>query len=134
MNSERIKKHFRKHKWKYIIGGTIVLAGVTTLILRESRAVLYAGADCPVTESAGSFNSARSIFGSANNNVVTTIHRGTSGHPGFVTRCVETGELFETQGAAARNFDIDPWLMSEHLNKGRILQEGLHFERVGVFA
>lgn len=155
MDSERIKEHFRKHKWKYIVGGTIVLAGVTTLILRESRAALYAGADCPVTESAdflqtmeesrtklvagmdwleraptGSF-----IFGDGNcNNTVTTIHTGIRGNSGYVTRCIETGELFENQGVAARTFGIPESFMSKHLNHGRELQEGLHFERVGVFA
>ena len=130
MNSEKIKEHFRKHKWKYIIGGTIILAGVTTLIVRGSRTKLVAGMDWLERAPTGSF-----IFGDGNyNNTVTTVHTGMRGNPGFVTRCVETGELFENQGVASRTFGIPESIMSKHLNYGRELQEGLHFERVGVFA
>lgn len=65
-----------------------------------------------------------------NNNSFTTIHIGDRGNTGFVTRCLETGEVFQTQKAAARTYGIPESILSSHLN-GRIeLQSGLHFERV----
>jgi hypothetical protein len=134
---EKIKVHIRDNGRMYVgIGITfVVTAGITTVIMRESHAVLQGGAGCPVKEPMDSLSllSGRSIFGSITNNAVTTIHKTTKGNPGFVTRCIETKDLFETQGGAARAFGIPEPIMSQHLNFGRELIEGIHFERVGVF-
>lgn len=65
---------------------------------------------------------------------VVTSHGGGKGHSGFVTRCLETGELFKTQGLAAEAFGIGANIMSQHLNHGLELDQGLHFERVGVLS
>ena len=46
---------------------------------------------------------------------------------------LETGDIFETQGSAAEYYGIPPRILSNHLNRGVELHEGLHFERVGVF-
>jgi hypothetical protein len=80
----------------------------------------------------GSLIFSNSLFGSSTNNVVTTIHTESKGNSGFVTKCIETGEIFSTQGDAARAFGIPEEFMSKHLNYGRELFEDLHFERVGV--
>ena len=129
---ERVKKHFKKHKELYIgIGIGIGLAGITCLIMKESSTKLVAGLDSPVPSgTTGSF-----IFGSNNRgNIVTTIHNNNRGNPGFITRNIESGELFETQGAAAKAFNIPESILSKHLNYGRELEEGLHFERLGVLS
>ena len=130
-----MRKHFKKNKQFYIgVGTGICVAGFTCLIMREPRAVLRGGTDCPIQEPTGSlFSSARSIFGPASS-TVTTIHHGSKGHPGFITKCLETGEIFATQGAAARAFGIPEPVLSGHLNKGLSLSEDLHFERVGILA
>ena len=130
---KKIKDHLKRNHLTYI-SSSIIVAGFTLYIMRESHAALDAGAGCPKKEPmySFSFNFGKSIFGSVTNSAVTTIHKGTKGHPGFVTRCVETGDLFETQGVAARTFDIPETIMSKHLNQGRELIENLHFERVGV--
>ena len=130
---DKFKAHFKKYQSTYIVGG-VSLAIITCLIMRESRAVLDASVDCPTKEPTDSFsfNSGKSLFGSVNNSIVTTIHKGTKGSSGFITRCVETNDIFETQGDAARFFDIPESIMSKHLNQGRELVENLHFERVGV--
>jgi len=131
--TDKIKEHLKKHKEVYIVGG-VSLAIITCLIMRESHAVLDAGADCPEKESVDYLNlfHGKSIFGSVTNSAVTTIHKGTRGNPGFITRCIETNDLFETQGDAARFFSIPEEFLSKHLNHGKELAEGLHFERVGV--
>jgi hypothetical protein len=72
------------------------------------------------------------FFAKDSGNMVTTIHNGSKGHPGFITRCIETGELFATQGSAARAFNIPERTMTKHLNYGRELSENLHFERLGI--
>ena len=131
----KIKTHLREHKNTYIlVGSCAVVAGITWGIMREPRAILRGGMDCPAKEPTGSLSFAKTFFGDATNNVTTTIHTGSKGHPGFVTRCIETGELFATQGDAARTFDIPENFMSAHLNKGFELKEGVSFERVGVLA
>jgi hypothetical protein len=140
---DKIKAHFEDHKQFYIgLGIGLGLAGITWLIVkeryptltdsvgvaREPRTVLVAGA-----EPTGSLTFAKSLFGDATN-VVTTNYNGGRGNPGFITRCVETGELFLTQGDAARAFGIPESILSKHLNYGRELLENLHFERVGVLS
>ena len=135
--NKKIKKHFEKHKVLYSCAATgIVVAGLTTFIMRGSHAKLVAGMDWPEKAPVDSllFLSGKSVFGSVTNNPVTTIHKGIKGNPGFVTRCIETGELFATQGDAARAFDIPEEFISKHLNHGKELIENLHFERVGVLS
>lgn len=36
----KLSDHLEKHKWKYILGGTIVVAGITTLIVRKNLGLL----------------------------------------------------------------------------------------------
>jgi len=138
---ERIKQHVKDHKIAYACGATavvtgVVVAGITCVIMRESHAGLRGGPDWSEKTPVDSLSvlSNHSIFGKVSNSMVTTIHKGNTGNPGFVTRCVETGELFATQGDAARAFNIPEPLMSGHLNKGLKLVEDLNFERVGVLS
>lgn len=137
----KIKTHLKRYKETYIYVGAGVLAGITLLIVRKNI-VLRGGTSSSLRggfEGSGkiaSDNVARSFSFLGNSSVeinpVVTIHQGTTGNPGFVTRCINTGELFETQKAAARAFDIPESLLSGHLNKGLTLQEGLSFERIGI--
>jgi hypothetical protein len=129
---EKTKAHFRKYKtWYCCAGAGLLSAGITWVILRESHAGLDAGTDGDLILNKSIMGS---LFGSNTNTMVTTIHKGNQGHPGFVTRCIETGELFATQGDAAKAFNIPEEFMSKHLNYGRELSENLNFERVGVLA
>ena len=134
----KIKEHFKENYKYYLAGaGGAALAGITVIIMRESRTVLQGGADRPETESTGSF-----IFSNRfalktqfnNNTITTTISKESRGHPGYITKCIDTNEFFETQGAAARAFDIPESLLSAHIN-GRVKDvDGHMFERVGVFS
>lgn len=137
--NEKLKQHFKKHKNLYIGVGIgvvvgVTLAGFTHHIMKEKefRAVLLKGADAQdaaTTDSFSLFNNA--VFGD-NANVVSTIHTGSKGHPGFITECLETGDKFETQGAASRYFNIPPNVMSMHLNGKIDDANGLHFVRSDV--
>lgn len=133
MNKEKIKDHFRQHKAKYaFVGGAILSAGFTYLITREMRAVLHGGADSLETDSTVSLFSKNFLSKNSGNNIVASIHTGERGSPGFITRCIETNEIFATQGDAARTYGIPDSILSDHLNRGRELVEDLHFERLGL--
>lgn len=131
---QKAKQHFQDNRQFYIgVGCGVAAVGFTCLIVREPRAGLgFAGPDSPIKESTGSFFSARTVFGDSTN-TVTTVHNGHRGNPGFVTRNLETGALFETQGAAARAFDIPEDVLSKHLNGFFDNAKGMRFERIGVF-
>ena len=116
----RLSDHLEKHKWKYILGGTIVVAGITTLIVRKNIGLLCGpnprllcgpGGSGKIavdnTARSFSFNMFSDNAGNTtiNHNAVTTIHNGARGNSGFVTRCVDTGEVFSTQNAAAKAFE-----------------------------
>lgn len=143
----KLKIHLKRHKTFYVgLGTGIVLAGITVLIVKGRLALqsppgpsfadsgkelctkLDARMEWSEKTPTGSF-----IYGYNNhNNTITTIHNGGRGHSGYVTRCVETGELFATQGDAARTYGIPETILSKHLNYGRDLVENLTFERVGL--
>lgn len=136
---ERFKQHMRDNKKVYFaFGSGIALAGITALVMREPRAVLNSvGADCPEmepTDSLSFFNNSVVKKSTITNNVTTNIERDRRGHPGFITKCLETDQFFETQGAAARAFDIPEMTMSNHLRGKFEDANGYHFKRIGVFS
>ena len=113
---ERCKTKYQKRKVLYNLAGVMALTfAVATIthgvVKRNCVPRLLDVVDRPGTESTNG---------------------GSKGHPGFVTRCLETGDIFETQGSAAEYYGIPPSILSNHLNRGVDLNEGLHFERLGV--
>lgn len=151
-----LKNHVVRNKERYIVGAVVVTGVVITVVIMKKSSSCLADAlatslkhhapeqlsylDCPETVPADVFNFAQHInVGKVRDLTVThspvvTVHKAVRGNPGFVTRCLETGELFSTQGAAASAFDIDAKALSMHLNRGLELTQGLHFERVGVLS
>ena len=102
-------------------------------LLGGSSSILLGGLEGPGGDA--TVNVAHSFFNrSPINNITLNNYTQTKGHPGFLTRCVETGDLFATQQEAATAFSIQPSVLSSHLNSGTPLREGLHFERVGVLS
>jgi hypothetical protein len=134
---DNIKTHFKKHQRKYVIGGTVVVGvGVTGHILwlcaknRElAKALEDSGQEvASLTAKIGDI----SITG--DNNVLNiTQNLKMRGHSGFVTQCVETGEIFASQNRAAEVFGADPGKMSKHLNGLRENINGYHFVRLFIF-
>ena len=143
-NREKLRAHWQAWRGFYIgVAVGMVLAGITLLVVRGALRSHGLRADPMIgAETAGSTTELRALpvaggetTGSVSfNNPVHTvnIYNGTSGHPGFLTRCIETGEVFTSQRAAARAFGIHERDLGKHLNAGRELLEGLHFERLGV--
>lgn len=146
---EKAKNHFKEHRELYFgIGIGLGLATVTGLIMKNysDRCLAVVPKELPSStmgeprtlldsvggDITGSFLSAVSENGNAT--IVNTIHTGGRGHPGFITRHLETGALFETQGAAARAFDIPEMVLSKHLNGEYPHAHNQHFERLGVLS
>lgn len=125
---EKIKSHIKENKEVYIsVGVGVLLAGITVLIVRGRHAGVLRvpdGSDV-ITVRPLSFN-----FGGKNNgSPVIVIHNGNVGHPGFITKCLETGEIFQSQKSAAKTLGISPSILSSHLNGQIDNADGLHFER-----
>jgi hypothetical protein len=128
MDIEKIKTHIKEHKEAYIAGSCgVILAGITALIMRERYVSLHKGLNGPAGATVRSLN----IF-SKSGDVVTTIHSGGRGNPGFRVHNFEHNLDFDTQGAAARTFNIPENVMSLHLNKKIPDAYGWHFERISV--
>jgi hypothetical protein len=135
---EKIKEHIKKYKREYIVG--IASAGITAITMRglhsmvsnaaleRRHATLQSGVDglAKVTVRPFSLN----FLSKECDNVVTTIHNGGRGHPGFRVRNIEQMIDFDTQGETARAFNISPSILSSHLNGKLDNANGLHFERI----
>ena len=121
---DKIKTHIEEHKLEYACSVTaIVTVGITYFIMRNR----YSGSGRSDT-----INVTPLFLGKAGD-IVTTIHNGDRGHPGFRIRCLEFPHVdWDTQANAARAFHISPSLLSYHLNgmDGYDNVNGLHFERI----
>lgn len=131
----KVKKHLSAHKELYLglcVGLTI--AGITYLIMRDPESILPSGIDAELPSGSVAPDQAQTGFfifaDTINGDIATTVYNGTRGHPGFITRCIETGELFLTQSSAARSVGSSNSIMSTHLNGKLEDVNGYHFERV----
>lgn len=134
-NMQTIKAHVREHKDRYLIGGfsLVVGAGFTALIMRDRHAVVgNAASDGPDVATVRSFNFNFLSRQIESGNVTTVITREGRGHPGYITRWVEEGIDYETQGLAASEQGVDPTVMSRHIRGILPDVNGQHFERIAV--
>lgn len=128
MNIERVKTHLKEHKEAYIAGSCgIVFAGITALIMKGRYATLQSGVDGHSRVTVHPFN-----FLSRTGDVVTTVHTGNKGHPGFRVRSLEFLSDYDTQAEVAKIFNISPSMLSSHLNGKANNVNGLHFERIAA--
>ena len=124
---QQVVDHIKRHKVVYSIGATIVIAGVTYTITKSVKSSLDAGAN---GSEMTTLHSSIFSFYNSGNNVVTSVHTGGRGHPGFRVKHLGTNINFDTQGMAARAFDIPENIVSKHLN-GKLLDAyGHQFERI----
>jgi hypothetical protein len=128
---EKVKTHIKEHKFAYSCAATgIVVAGFTAIVMKGSCAILQSGMDGPakVTTLPFSFN----FLTRESGNIVTTVHNGNRGHPGFRVRNLDFLIERDTQGEMSRMFSISPAMLSSHLNGKVDNVNGLHFERIPV--
>lgn len=135
-SSSKIKKHFRKHRTKYLVGlgvmaGAAVGGGVMYVIMKgRMNDVVEEGAQ-NVAKLERLVNLENSVVNGDINvisNITQLVRRG---HPGFRIRCIETGEEFASIRRAAELLDISRTALREHLNGIRPDVKGLTFENLG---
>lgn len=124
---DKIKQHVRENKKVYIVG--ISSAGITYLVMR-GVASQPIGRDTVVTAERDIV-----VLGKrAVMNNVSFISANRQGPPSWVIRCIETGEIFSSQSAAAREMGLQRGHISQHLNSMRDHVQNYHFERICMAA
>lgn len=130
---EKIKTHIYKHRVVYSCSVTaVVVAGITFIVMRGRYAEIKRVSDEDLILNklfVRPFN-----FLSNNNdinaNIITVIEREGRGHPGYIVRCLETGEVFLSQTQAAIVMEIPATVISDHLRGKFDHANGYHFERI----
>jgi hypothetical protein len=129
---DKIKAHFERNKTRYYIGSIVGVAGITCIIMRGQSSVVRNAASEGVTDLLSSSVRPLAFFSKQIVNIVTVIEREGRGHPGYLTICEETKEIFRTQGAAARHIGVTATAMSRHMLGDLPHINGLHFTRVAL--
>lgn len=128
-NRKTIKDHIHNHLVLYSIGGAIVVAGITTCVVR-GVASQSDSRDIVVT--------ANRAIGVVGKKVVmrnvSYISSDRQGPPSWVVRCKETGEIFTSQRSAAMSMGLSDSHISQHLNGVREHVNGNTFERICMAA
>lgn len=120
----KVKTHVVDHKEAYIAGGAAALAsGIVVYVVMKTR---QSSPEAVVTTDSNKIEF-KWKSPTSNNVTVNLIPRGELGNP---VRCLETGEIFESQRFAAMEKGISPGNMTKHLNGEREHLGGLHFERL----
>jgi hypothetical protein len=117
---EKARNHVKRHQVVYSFGAGVAVTGVTVLIFRRAM------------PQGGLRNTAFLVFRNrqtVNNVIITQLER--RGHPGYIIKCNETGEVFASQARAADAMGINRPNLVSHLN-GRLPHTGGYtFERLG---
>lgn len=118
---QKVKGHFKKHKVKYIVGGTCLVVGGTVGYYLGNKGIINVQ-----LVNTGSVEQHQYIDKSVN-----ILSR--RGHAGDVIRCLETGETFASQKRAAVVYGVNQGDISKHLKGKKDNVKGLTFEKVGSF-
>ena len=119
-DAEKVRAHIERNKNRYYAGSIVVVAGITCYIMRGRTVVGSAASEVNI----------RPLAFFSKQNVVTVIEREGRGHPGYLVKCLETGDIFRTQGDAARTLGVDKSTMSRHIQGIYPNVNDLHFERI----
>jgi hypothetical protein len=130
---EKVKEHVKKHKVAYSCLGTgIVVAGITYFIMRERCSSQHISVGIASDAAQGGIVAVLGKNAVINN--VSYISSRRKGSPSWVIRCLETGEIFTSQKAAALAMNIPQSELSQHLNGLRNYVRGYTFERICMAA
>lgn len=125
-----VKDHIKRHKRAYLLGSHIAVAGITYAIMRST--IAQRGMGVGIAQR-GILNTASFSFGKKSSlNNVSFILSNRQGPPSWIIHCLETGETFLSQRAAAFAKGVNESDLSQHLNGLHENVNGLHFERLGV--
>lgn len=131
----KIKAHFVEHKELYIgLGIGVGVAGITAIIVRGRHAEVQRVSDEDPSVKRVIVRPLNILSNrpATTSSVVTVIERDGRGHPGYITRNLETNRYFPSQTKAAEEFDIPLSVMSDHIRGKFEDANGLHFERIVI--
>ena len=134
--TEDIRSHFQKNKNAYIAGIVgFTFASITCLYMRgRYEALAPGGAYGPETADTLVTMRPLSLLSNRMTNVVTVIDSNRQGPPSWVVRCLETGNIFTSQNAAADAMGLSATNLSQHLNGVQDSVNGFTFERICMAA
>jgi hypothetical protein len=116
---DKVKKHFVDNKKFYIgVGVGAAVATTVTVLIMNGRV--------PTEE--GSIKIINKIVGDHNSITTYLVRRG---HPGFLIKCVETGEVFASQNRAAQVMGVSAQAIARHLKGENPHAGGFTFENLG---
>lgn len=121
---DKVKAHVKRNEKVYLVGSFVVVSGVTFVLTRS----LYVGV--PSIPDGQDLVIVRAFSFLSKQKVVTFVSQNRQGPPSWVVRCIETGEVFNSQRAAAFAKGINPSDLSQHLNGLHDNVKNLHFERI----
>lgn len=128
---QSVKSHIREHKVVYCsVGSSIIVAGITVLIMRGVASQHIDRGISVVAERGISVFADRSVV----TNNVSLISSRRQGAPSWVVRCIETGQTFMSQLAAAEGMNLPASEISKHLNGVMDNVRGFTFERICMAA
>lgn len=130
---ERIKQHFSKNKSRYIfLGiGLVIGAGVTWAMMSESeKDHLNGHTSCEKDHLNG--HTRLINYGIIQDSVVSIVEREGRGHPGYLVRNPDTGEIYKSQKKAAEALGAHQSHISDHLNGRKDHVFGHRLERVEI--
>lgn len=109
---EKFKQHMQEHRVTYIASSVSVVTGFGVAVaIGLTRVDLIQIIDAFKLQ----------INSPTTNEITTTLLR--RGHPGNIVKCLETGEVFASQGRTALVMGISPGTLSKHLS-GKISDAG----------
>ena len=119
--AQKVKGHFKKHKVKYIVGGTCAATGLAVGAYLGNKGIINIQ-----LVNTGHVEQHLTIDKSVN-----ILSR--RGHAGDVIRCLETGETFASQKRASEVYGVNQGDISKHLKGKKDNVKGLTFEKVDSF-
>jgi hypothetical protein len=128
MNKQAVKKHFIDYLEVY--GGVAIGMGIGIGI-----GATFVGIKTPTVIPAVAVTGKRlGIANSVLGGTVNIIEAGRQGPPSWVVQCIETGEVFLSQSAAALAAGVSRSHMSNHLNGLLDHVNNQHFARICLAA
>lgn len=131
---ERFKSHMKRNKQTYILSGVGILLGVAG---GYTLAKVGEGSGDVLNLEVGDIGDSQVSITAVDNSVdnsETHIHNTPSNYGGYQSKIVknlDTGEIFESQKAAAESIGVNRQMMSRHLDGLYPDLNGFTFERIG---
>jgi hypothetical protein len=126
----KIKTHLKKHKVKYIVGGSIVAAGGLGYYVGSRFGLKLDNAQ--MVSNIEMFNPKQSVLVNSNNNNTVTNVVNMGGRVKKMVKCVDTGEIWEKVSDAAKAAGVKDSVMSRHVNGHSNDIKGMQYKIIGL--